>query len=200
MNSPTDVRAGAAEAVLAAILADPRYQENVQWGHPRPGHPEGPISEHVAQLLVNLARVESTLSDDEIAWLRVIIHVHDTFKKDARRGSAILDPDSHSSLARAFAAEFGCPGPVLAMIQYHDYPYAMWRAAKRGTRPVDRRKAEELRGAIGETHWRMFLAFQVVDACIPGKSLEPLRWFLRGVTPLGAPRLEAARILDPEGA
>ena len=65
------------------------------------------------------------------AKLRILIHTHDTFKADAKRGVAIWHPQSHASLARAFLGEFCDDEDLLAMVQLHDEPYALFLQTQR---------------------------------------------------------------------
>ena len=43
--------------VIEKILADPRYQTNIEYGEPRPGHPEGKVKVHIADLEANLVQL-----------------------------------------------------------------------------------------------------------------------------------------------
>src|SRR4051812_5872310 len=106
--------------MLDRITADERYRRNLDWGKPRKGHPEGSIRAHIAELERNLAALSSRLTDEQIDKLRILIHVHDTFKPDAVEGARILDPRSHASLARAFLAEFTDDRELLTIVQFHD--------------------------------------------------------------------------------
>src|SRR6516225_8855630 len=114
------------QTILDAIIADPRYQRNLDWGKPRRGHPEGTVRAHIAELERNLDRLAPRLSEEEHGKLRLLIHTHDTFKGEAESGVAITDPRSHASLARAFLAGHCDDADLLAMVQYHDEPYALW--------------------------------------------------------------------------
>src|SRR4051812_5021505 len=98
--------------LLDQIQADERYQANLDWGQPRSGHPEGTVRAHLLELEENLATLRRRLRADEVDSLRVLIHVHDTFKPDALAGVPITHPRSHASLARSFLAEF-TDDPVL---------------------------------------------------------------------------------------
>jgi hypothetical protein len=166
------------QAAFEAVTGDPRYQENLDWGEPRPGHPEGAVRAHVAELERNLEAFRHRFSDEECWKLRLLIHTHDTFKREARPGVAITDPRSHASLAREFLAGH-CPDPdLLAMVQFHDEPYALWRKVRFGGRcNPDRLTA--LLAAVAD--WKLFLAFVLIDGCTAGKDREPLQWFLREV-------------------
>jgi hypothetical protein len=167
------------QAILDAIRADPRYQKNLDWGHPRPGHPEGTVRAHVAEIERNLDALRPRLSDDEYGKLQLLIHTHDTFKGEAEPGVAITDPRSHASVARAYLASYCDDADLLAMVQYHDEPYALWRQfAGRGKYNRDRLTA--LLATIKD--WDLFLAFNIIDGCTEGKSREPLRWLFGEVS------------------
>lgn len=82
----------------------------------------------------------------------------------------ITDPKSHASLARAFLA-IHCDADLLAMVQYHDEPFALYRQFEsKGKHNQDRFSA--LLKAIHD--WNLFLAFCIIDGCTAGKSREPL--------------------------
>lgn len=162
-------------SIYDSILADPRYVANLDWGDPRPGHPEGTIRAHIAQLEANLDALRLKLSEEECWKLRLLIHTHDTFKGEAK-DVAIKDPRSHASLARAFLAGFCDDADLLAMVQFHDEPYALYRQfAQKGK--YNQERFDALLKEIAD--WHVFLAFNIIDACTEGKSREPLTWFFR---------------------
>jgi len=165
--------------IFDAITSDPRYQRNLDWGEVRPGHPEGTIRAHIAELERNLDELRSKVSETDYWRLKVLVHTHDTFKAQARSGAPIVAPNSHGSLARAFLAEFCDDADMLAMVQYHDEPYALWRQFK-----FKGRLNEERLTALLTTirDWNLFLAFNIVDGCTEGKQREPLRWLFRQLT------------------
>jgi hypothetical protein len=163
------------QRAFESILRDPRYLRNIEWGEPRTGHPEGSIRAHIAELEANLDRLRPRLNSTEYWKLKLLIHTHDTFKGEAAPNVPIVDPHSHASLARAFLAEFCADQDLLAMVQYHDEPYALWlQQTRRGTYNEQRMSA--LEGNIKD--WNVFVAFLLVDGATAGKSREPLRWFL----------------------
>lgn len=166
------------ESMLTAIQADARYLSNIDWGQPRSGHPEGSVRSHIAELERNLNRLRHKLTDLEIAKLRVLIHVHDTFKAEAAEGVPIADPHSHASLARSFLAEFCDDEEMLTIVQYHDEPYALWLQS-RSKRGLNLQRFETL--MLNITDWTLFLAFNIVDGCTSGKSGEPVRWLFERV-------------------
>jgi hypothetical protein len=70
--------------IVDRIIADPRYQQNIEYGEPRSGHPEGKVKYHIAELEENLERMASRGISEEQYWrLKFLIHVHDTFKAQA---------------------------------------------------------------------------------------------------------------------
>ncbi len=161
--------------LLARIQADERYLSNLDWGEPRAGHPEGTVRAHIRDLEANLKFLQPRLLDVEVDDLLVLIHVHDTFKADAAAGVAITHPRSHASLARSFLAEFTDDPVLLASVQYHDEPFALWRqVAQRGHCSDER--FQNLLTNIG--NWQLFGAFLLIDGCTPGKETASLEWFL----------------------
>jgi hypothetical protein len=166
------------ESALQAIMQDPRYLAALDWGQPRRGHPEGTVRAHIAELEENLGRLADRLSEEDVWKLKLLIHTHDTFKKDAERGVAITHPASHASLARAFLAEFCADEDLLVMVQYHDEPFALWRKFS-GAGHLDDRRFEQLLGRIRD--WNLFLAFQIVDGCTAGKDRAALAWLFEQV-------------------
>jgi hypothetical protein len=166
-------------SLFDALTTDPRYVENLDWGKVRRGHPEGTVRAHIVELEQNLSRLKSRLTPDHVWKLKVLIHTHDSFKADARQGVPILHPQSHASLARGFLAEFCDDADLLAMVQYHDEPYALWRQFHdRGLASPQRMTSllESIRD------WTLFMAFLIVDGCTAGKSREPLVWFFDQVS------------------
>lgn len=74
------------KSTLEKVKADPRYQKNIDYGEPRPGHPEGKLKFHIADLESNLECLrEKGISDEEYWKLKFIIHIHDICKADAQK-------------------------------------------------------------------------------------------------------------------
>jgi len=161
-----------------AVISDPRYLANLDWGEARPGHPEGTVRAHIAEIEPNLERLRAKLTDDDYWKLKLLIHTHDSFKAESKAGVAITDPRSHASLARAFLQSHCNDADILAMCQYHDEPFALYRQFEsKGKYNQDRFNA--LLKAIRD--WNLFLAFNIIDGCTAGKSREPLQWLFREV-------------------
>jgi hypothetical protein len=178
--------------MFESIIADPRYQSNLDWGEARPGHPEGTVRAHIAEVEQNLKTLEPKLSESEYWKLKILVHTHDSFKADAKRGVPIEHPRSHASLARAFLAEFCDDDDLLAMVQYHDEPFALWRQFDtKGSHNYERMTT--LIRTIND--WDIFLAFNIIDGCTEGKTRQPLLWFLVEVSGKIASRFSVADIL-----
>lgn len=164
------------ESLFQTVTADQRYQRNLDWGAARKGHPEGTIRAHIEELERNLESLRPKLSDSDGWKLKVLIHIHDVFKADAEPGVPILNPNSHSSLAKAFLASYSDDADLLAMVQFHDEPFALWRqVASRGV--CNQQRLTALLNQIQD--WNLFLAFNIIDGCTQGKSREPLRWWFQ---------------------
>ncbi|HTU91604.1 MAG TPA: hypothetical protein VMF69_16090 [Gemmataceae bacterium] len=71
--------------VFYAVVADPRYQTNLDWGEARPGHPEGSVRAHIAEIERNLEALKPRLSEPDYWKLKVLPHTHDSFKRDAEQ-------------------------------------------------------------------------------------------------------------------
>ena len=166
------------KSAYESIVRDPRYLANLDWGMARSGHPEGTARAHIAEIERNLEVMRPNLSDVEYWKLKLLVHTHDTFKGEAVPGVPIADPKSHASMARSFLENY-CDDPdLLAMVQYHDEPFALWRQFQsKGSFNQDRWAA--LLQKIGD--WNIFLAFNIIDGCTEGKSREPLVWLFREV-------------------
>jgi hypothetical protein len=105
----------------------------------------------------------------------IIMHTHDTFKGLAEPNVPIAHARSHASLAREFLSDYCNDPTLLAVVQYHDEPFALWQQFHtRGRFSEDRLAAliENVRD------WDLFLTFLVIDGSAAGKSRRPVRWFL----------------------
>ena len=166
--------------VISQVTTDPRYLRNVGFGEPRPGHPEGSVREHIAQLKINLAKISDRLSETARLKLLFMIHVHDTFKLEAEdepEGEPD-DPNRHSKIAFEFARDFVHDTDLLSMILYHDENWALWKQLQsRGY--YDNSRFKRVLNSIED--WDLFLVFMIIDGATPGKDHDKLRWFLREI-------------------
>ena len=88
-------------AIFQWVLADPQYQRNLDCGETRPGHPEGTVRAHIAEIELNLERLRPELSDVEYWKLKLLIHTHDSFKAESAQEVAM----AVASLKRNSVAE-----------------------------------------------------------------------------------------------
>jgi hypothetical protein len=180
------------QSIFDAVVLDPRYIANLDWGEPREGHPEGTVRAHISEIEGTLEALRPKLSDDDYWKLKLIIHTHDSFKANAKVGAAISDPMSHASLARSFLAEYCPDSDLLAIVQYHDEPFALYRQFEaKGKYNLGR--LNNLIAAIKD--WNLFLAFNIIDGCTAGKSREPLRWLFREIDGQVASKFTEADII-----
>lgn len=167
-----------AKEIFARIIMNPRYLSRLDWGKPRVGHWEGTTRAHIAELDQNLEALRPQLSEERYWKLKILIHVHDTFKSEANEALAIDHPQSHASQAKQFLAEYCSDTDLLNIIQYHDEGYALWRQfSERGR--YDLKRFKRLLALIKD--WDLFLWFNIVDGCTPSKERTPLKWFLEQV-------------------
>lgn len=162
------------EQVFESICRDDRYLRNLDWGRPRRGHPEGTIRAHIQQLECNLEMLRDRVSEQDCWKLKVLIHIHDTFKPDAKQNVPILDPCSHASLAATFLAAYCDDDELITIAQWHDEPYAIWRKRTRSS-DISTKRFDQLCQRI--SNWDLFLAFLLIDGCAAGKSEAPMIWF-----------------------
>ena len=155
-----------------AVTEDPELLAGLAWGKPRKGHPEGTVGTHVADLLETIER--DGYSEAIRSQLRFIALVHDSFKYRVHEWLPKTGANHHATRARRFAERFTDDERLLATIQYHDGPYAIWRKMKRrGT--LDERRFEHMLGDVPDPE--LFLRFIELDGSTEGKKPEPIRWF-----------------------
>lgn len=161
-------------SLLERIIVDPRYIRNVEYGEPREGHPEGTVRAHIGELIHNLDFLSTKVSSVEYFKLLCLIHVHDSFKAESKRDCPITDPQSHASLAASFLKHLGGDDDLVAMVQWHDENYAMWKQFQSNGACSPKRMARLL-SAIND--WSLFSAFLIIDGCTAGKTRDKLEWF-----------------------
>jgi len=170
------------KTIYEHIVTDPRYLTNIEYGKPRRGHAEGTVKAHIADLEANLAKLVArglVDADSERYWkLRVLIHVHDSFKMEAKRDSMILDPQSHASLARAYLLDLTPDWDMLQITQFHDIGFAVFKKHESTGRFEEERILKAL-GCIRDKD--LFLLFAIIDACTPSKGRKMIQWFVKKI-------------------
>jgi len=155
-----------------AIGEDPQLLAGLAWGKPRRGHPEGTVGTHVADLL---RKIEGDNHPSETrSLLRFVALVHDGFKYRVHEWLPRTGANHHAARARRFAERFTDDERLLATIEYHDGPYAIWRRMERRGK-LDKRRLEEMLRHVPDPE--LFLLFIELDGSTEGKNPEPIRWF-----------------------
>ena len=158
--------------IETTISHQPELLGGLAWGKPRDAHPEGAVGVHVAQLL---RLIDSHDEDDERrALLRLVAIVHDSFKYRVRKLLPRTGENHHAMRARRFMERFTDDERLLATIELHDRPYAIWRKMKRKGR-LDEKALETMLHRIPDHE--LFLRFVEIDGSSEAKDPEPVRWF-----------------------
>jgi hypothetical protein len=155
-----------------AVLADEDLREGLAWGKPRHGHPEGSVAAHVADLLRTIDQGGETARRRHD--LRFVSIVHDSFKNRVRDWLPKTGENHHAMRARRFAERFTDDERLLATIELHDRPYAIWRRMQRKGQ-LDERAWQEMMSRVADRD--LFLRFIEFDGSTEGKNPEPVRWF-----------------------
>jgi hypothetical protein len=154
------------------VTAEPELLEGLAWGEPRAGHPEGAVGTHVSHLLETLDQSGETGERREL--LRFMALVHDSFKYQVRDRLPRVGENHHAMRARRFAERFTDDERVLAAIEFHDRPYAIWRKLHRRGK-LDERALRRMLKRIPDPD--LFLRFIELDGSTEGKRPEPIEWF-----------------------
>jgi hypothetical protein len=162
--------------VERAIAEDPEWREGIEWGEPRPGHPEGAVKHHIADVLANVER-EAT-SPEERRRLRLAALVHDSFKYRAAEGSARVGSEGHhGTLAALFLERFVDDEELVEVVRWHDEAFAAWLGlVVRGDRRRAERRARTFVERLGPA-LPLFLRFFRADNATAGKNPDSVAWF-----------------------
>ena len=155
-----------------AIAHDAELAGGLAWGKPRQGHPEGSIAAHVADLLGRIDRLQ--LEPEQRRLLRFIALVHDACKRRVRDWLPRTGANHHAARARRLAKRYTDDERVLAVIELHDRPYAIWRRLQRTGR-LDERALEDVLDRTPDLD--LLVRFVELDGSTEGKDPEPIRWF-----------------------
>jgi hypothetical protein len=173
------------------VTAEAELLKGLAWGEPRAGHPEGAVGVHVSHLLRTLDR--SSITGEQRDALRFMALVHDSFKYQVRERLPRIGENHHAMRARRFAERFTDDERILAAIELHDRPYALWRKLQRRGK-LDERAFERMLSRIGDPE--LFLRFIELDGSTEGKRPEPIAWFRCELVKRGLVDGDSARQLD----
>ena len=160
-----------------ALASDPELLKGLAWGTPRPGHPEGSVGTHVADILRSITEPSGQRRRD----LRFVALVHDACKWQVRPDLGLTPDNDHAMLARRFAERYTGEQRLLATLELHDEPYRIWRSSG------DTCALEAVLDRIDDL--TLFLRFLELDGSTRGKDPRPLLWVhdvVAGDLPLAA--------------
>lgn len=157
----------------ARLLDSPVFQEGLNWGKPRFGHPEGKVGYHVREVLDNVDKIARNTTDRQ--HLRLIAIAHDTFKyKEFELGRRVKH---HGLMAREFMEAHISDGTLLKIIELHDEAFYCWRNAHLENQPlIASIRLENLLEALGE-NLPLYFDFYKCDTQTGDKVQAPLYWF-----------------------
>jgi HD domain len=165
-----------------ALIADPELREGLAWGRPRRGHPEGSVGAHVADLLRTIDRWGET--GQRRAELRFVALVHDSMKYRVRDWLPKTGENHHAMRARRLAERYTTDERLLATIEHHDRPYALWRRPRRTGR-MNEKRLDQMLERVPDID--LFLRFVELDGSTEGKKAAPLEWLKEEVRRRGRP-------------
>jgi hypothetical protein len=154
------------------LSEDPELLEGLAWGEPRAGHPEGAVGTHVSHLLATIDQIGEENERREL--LRAVALIHDSFKSQVRERLPRIGENHHAVRARRFAERFTDDERILATIELHDKPYALWRKMHRKGH-LDERGFRRMMRRVPDPE--LFLRFVELDGSTEGKRQEPIEWF-----------------------
>lgn len=154
-----------------SLARDPDLVEGLRWGRPRKSHPEGPVGTHVRDLLETLEDWDEP--EPRRSELRFMTLVHDSQKNNVRSWLPARGSNHHAMRARRLAERYTDDERLLATIELHDRPYALWKKMRRKGR-LDEAAFEEMLACVPDPE--LFLRFVELDGSTEGKDPEPIRW------------------------
>lgn len=158
-----------------AVADDPIWQRGVAWGWPRPGHAEGKVMYHIADVLANVERY--ALSEDDRRDLRVITLIHDSLKYRVDPDLPRSGENHHATRARHFAERYITDERLLKIIELHDEGIHLWnRWYYTHNAEQIQSRLDRLLARLGDD-WLLFVQFFRCDNDTPSKNPEPVLWF-----------------------
>jgi HD domain len=157
------------------ICLDPEWKQGALWGEPRPGHSEGQVIYHIAEVLANVDRLAS--SEEERRDLRLIALIHDTFKYRVDPTKPRVGENHHAKIARRFAERYLEDVALLEIIELHDEAFNSWRlGALKGRWSEAEARAGRLMARLGGSLW-LYVRFFRADTQTASKEPDSLLWF-----------------------
>lgn len=169
-------------ALERALAEDPVLLTGLAWGAPRTGHPEGPVGVHVGHMLETIDAWGEV--GERRAELRFLALVHDALKGDVREWLPKRGQNHHAMRARRFAEPYTEDERLLATLELHDRPYALWRKLRRTGR-LDEAAFDAMIKRIPDLD--LFVRFVELDGSTEGKNPAPIEWFETELAQRGLP-------------
>jgi hypothetical protein len=162
-------------ALEERICADVAWQQGAVWGEPRPGHSEGQVMYHIAEVLTNVDRLART--DEERRTLRLIALIHDTFKYRVDLLKPRVGNNHHAMLARLFAERYLDNTVILDIIELHDEAFNAWRLGAYQSRWKEAEaRTQRLIARLGSS-LSLYVLFFRADNQTGSKEPDSLIWF-----------------------
>jgi HD domain len=159
----------------ARICADAEWKKGAVWGKPRPGHSEGVVMYHIAEVLANVDRLATTPEERRV--LRLIALIHDTFKYRVDPGQPKTGPNHHAAIARKFAERYLDNQALLEIIELHDEAFNSWRlGAVKGRWKEAEERASRLVARLGSS-LPLYVCFYRADNATGSKENDSPIWF-----------------------
>jgi HD domain len=130
------------------------------------------VGRHLADLL--RAVEEWGEPEPRRSELRFLALLHDAQKNRVQHWKPKTGANHHAARARRLAERYTDDERLLATIELHDRPYAIWRRLQR-TRQDPTSRLDEMLARIPDPE--LFLRFVELDGSSEGKNPEPIRWF-----------------------
>jgi hypothetical protein len=157
------------------IAGDPDFLAGLDYGRPRPGHPEGAVKWHIADVLANVDRWYR--ETPHYAALRLIALVHDTFKYQVDPSQPKSGPNHHGAYARRFAERYIDDTATLDVIDLHDEAHnAFQQGHRRGDWQLAEQRARRLIARL-QAALPLYLAFYRCDNETGDKLQASREWF-----------------------
>jgi len=162
------------------ILQDEELIRGLEYGNPRPGHPEGPVKFHIQEILNMIDQREYSQRERNI--LRFLTIVHDSFKYQVDRTRPKVGENHHGWYARKFAekyvGEFGDDAElILEILQWHDEAYLIKKHMENHADEMDKWNARlDVFLVRPIKDWLFFLEFMYHDGNTGGKESGSAYW------------------------
>lgn len=155
------------------LISTPEFQQGLNWGLPRFGHPEGKVGFHVREVLDNIQQLN--VDTKTYRRLRTMAIAHDTFKYNEFKSGKRLR--HHGLLARDFLENYVQDEAVLDVIELHDEAFYIWRMLNLENRSSEaQQRLDKLLSRI-EENLQLYYLFYKCDTQTGDKIQAPLFWF-----------------------